>query len=111
MVGAGRFRSGSGKANEFSATVHVIDPLPWSWRSPITRHVASGAMTSIVLPPVRANPVGSPGAQPAPLEFDWMFAKAWTVPLPETAIALQAVSFRASIENGKTRFCLLVATA
>src|SRR5262245_43506136 len=50
FVGAGRFRSGSGSANEFSTLLQVMGgPLPWSWIRPTERHVASSAMTSIVL--------------------------------------------------------------
>ncbi len=41
--------------------------------------------------------------QSEPLEFDWMLAKAWTTPPPETAIALHAVGFSASMENGNIR--------
>ena len=40
-----------------------------------------------------------------------MFSCASTTPPPETAIALQAVLLRASIENGNVRFWPLVATA
>ena len=48
-----------------------MKPLPWSWIPPTDRQVASSAITSMVLPPVRLNPTPS---QSAPLEFDWMFA-------------------------------------
>ena len=40
-----------------------------------------------------------------------MFAYASTTPPPETAMALHSVGSSASIENGKVRFWLFVATA
>jgi len=49
--------------------------------------------------------------KPEPFEFDWTLAWASTTPPPDTAIALQAVGFNASIENGNVKFWLLVATA
>jgi hypothetical protein len=86
-----------------------MEPLPWSCMVPTTRHVASGATTLIVLPPVLLNPMSSP-VQPEPFELDWMLAYASTTPPPDTAMLLQAVGFSASIENGNVRFWLLVAT-
>ena len=53
----GRSASGSGSANELGTWLHVIGGRcldPGSGRH--ERHVASSAMTSIVLPPVRLNP-------------------------------------------------------
>src|SRR5919108_5000727 len=94
FAGAGRLRSGSGNANESSTTVHLMGgPDPLSWKSPTTRQVAVGAKTSIVAPPVLLKPTGAPGAQPEPLEFDWMFSYASIVPWPDTAMALHAVGF------------------
>src|SRR3954452_13692225 len=111
LVGAARFRSGSGSAKEFSTLSHVIGgPEPWSWICPTDRQVASSAMTSIVLPPVRLNPYGGV-PHPDPFELDWMFANAWINPEPETWIALHIVGLRAIIENGNVRSWRFVATA
>jgi len=104
IVGAARFRSGSGKANDPGALVQVIEPLPWSWMIPTDRHVASEAYTFTVLPPVRLNPIGPPDVHPDPFELDWTFAYALTIPVPVIWIALHIVGLSASIPNGNVRF-------